>query len=235
MAPCGPLVRPRRGRASRPLRVAGGCAGLPVPTSEGAGIRHPDSGLLKAGGGLSRRVAQSQECLASPASLRQRGPDPESAPVPIAQEQVPARPSCASWKGRQLSRAPTLPVRPAPLTVTRVRVHAADAAVGEHLEVEADAHVAVQPPQPLDAQQVVAGAALDGSLLGLRGHRQARQRARHQALPAALQLGAAAAAPGPAIPALGPCVRGWVSAPGKPAGELVRGGLAGAHCLGRGR
>lgn len=72
VGPGGPLVRPRRGRASRPLRVAGGCAGLPVPTSEGAGIRHPDSGLLKAGGGLSRRVAQSQECW-RPRRLYARG------------------------------------------------------------------------------------------------------------------------------------------------------------------
>lgn len=31
-----------------------------------------------------------------------------------------------------------------------------DAAVGQHLDVETDAHVAVEAPQPFDAQEVVA-------------------------------------------------------------------------------
>lgn len=42
------------------------------------------------------------------------------------------------------------------LTVSVLAVDPVDAAVGQDLDVEADAHVAVEAPQPLDAQEVVA-------------------------------------------------------------------------------
>jgi hypothetical protein len=193
--PSGPQARLQPGRVSRAPAGAGGCAVRSVPTGEGAGIRHPEPGLPKAGrrgsGGVRRAGACRLCTLAgtkSPCVTRDRNPSLPGSQSPRAGVARPG-PLCVSWKRQLLLSVPN-PVRaPAPLTVARVRVHAADAAVGEHLKVEANAHVAVESPQTLDAQQVVTRAALDCRLFGLRGHRQTRQRARHQALPAALQLG----------------------------------------------
>lgn len=257
-----PRVRPRRGRSGRPPRVAGGCAALLVPTSEGAGIRRPDSGLLKA-----RRRAPPPGCakprvLASPASLRRRDRTPSPLPVPIAQEQVPARPPCASWKGRPLPDDPPRPARPTHCH-SRPRARRRCGRRGEPGGGSRCPRCSTASAGS-DAQQVVAGAALDGSLLELRGHRQARQRPRHQALSGA-QLGfrvplgeggrnpaplgqprapaRPAAPPGaapprppgpPPSPPSGRASAGGSVRPGsRRASSSVGGGLAGAHCLGR--
>lgn len=143
----------------------GACPGFPwVRADEGAGIPHREPRLLKAGGG-----ARPPGALASPRAQRD-GARVHSAP------------------GTTSARDPTLSARPE-LTVPRVRVYTADAAVGQHLQVESDAHVAVESPQPFETQQVVPCAAADRRLPGLRGHRQACQRAGHQAVPAAPQFG----------------------------------------------
>ena len=106
--PGGPRVRPQRQRASRAPAGAGGCAALPVPTGEGAGIRHPEPGLLKAGeAGLGRPVAQSRSLLrleepsafASPASPRQRDRNPSPPRFPEPAGRCQPRPSVRVGRG----------------------------------------------------------------------------------------------------------------------------------------
>lgn len=68
------------------------------------------------------------------------------------------------------------------LTVLVFMVYTVYPAVGEDLEVKPDAHVAVEPPHPLDAQQIVT---LPVQLRFLPGDPQ--HGAREEALPSFLQ------------------------------------------------
>lgn len=121
-----------------------GTAGWAVPTSR------PEPGTSCSGAAGGSGGAQGS----SPLGFGGTGDLPCTHPVFSVRGSAPQNCPPAVPRARSVSPAPPRALRR--LTVSVLAVNALDAAVGQHLDVEADAHVAVEAPQPLDTQQIVA-------------------------------------------------------------------------------
>lgn len=123
--------------------MGSGAAPLPGAPSTRGGAEGRSPAVLRAAGLL--REARGLPCTHPPFG-HSPGHVSGSAPAEL--------PSGGPAGAERLTRPAAGAV--AGLTVSILAVNPIDAAVGQDLDVEADAHVAVEAPQPLDAQEVVA-------------------------------------------------------------------------------